>query len=177
MACELHRVGRSERQIESILTRAGVERSKVRGAVGSAITGKYGYACPRLEELGLCLYKDRFRCWWFEKVPRQSQKNYRDRDFWRYGWPGKLRPHYTAIIVYLAIREIEKKRRIYPGSLLYISTRELSRTSGVALGWIGECCEKLKNAGLVEFKRGKQHRWYGKANEIRRIIPIPKPKV
>lgn len=63
IACELHRVGKNEQQLKSLLSKANIKPSKVRSAVKSALTGKYGYACPRLEELGICIYESRFDCW------------------------------------------------------------------------------------------------------------------
>jgi len=171
-ACELHRIGKNDEQIGAILVTVGVSRSKVRSAVQSASTGRYTYGCPKLEDLGYCLEKTRFQCWWFEKIARQSQKSYRERDFWRYGWPKRLGLANT--VIYLALREIEKKRRIYAGSWLFISRRELSNLTGVSPPWVIKCCESLGKVGLIKFKKGLQHRWYGKASEVKRIIPIPK---
>lgn len=176
VACELYRIGKTEDQIVSLLLDLGVNRSKVYSAVSSAIKGKYGYGCPTLEFEGLCLYKVKYECVWYDQIPRHNQKAYRDRDFWRFGWPQKLRPHYAVIVTYLAIIEIEKKRRIWAGSWLFISRRQLSRVSGISQRAIIQSCEKLKKAGLINFRKGTQHRWYGKASQIQRIIPIPRPK-
>lgn len=174
IACELYRIGKNEEQIGRILLNLGIKQSKVRSAIKSAETGKYNYGCPKLEQLGLCLEKTRFDCWWFDKIARQSRKGYRERDFWRYGWPRKLTA--PEAVVYLAIQEIEKRQRIYAGSQLYISRKRLTEVSGVSHSWVLECCERLQKKGLIKFKRGHQHRWYGRASEIQRIIPIPKPK-
>ena len=174
IGCELNRIGTTEKKIEALLNRINVKSSKIRAIIQSLASGKYSYGCPKLEEMGLCLYKSREQCPWYKKIPRQSQKSYRERDFWRFGWPEKL----TAPegIVYLAIKEIEKKRRIYAGSWLCISRKELAKVSGVSHSWVLKCCQRLKEKRLIEFKIGHQHRWYGKASEIKRIIPIPKIK-
>ncbi|MBA7640348.1 hypothetical protein ES703_48013 [subsurface metagenome] len=172
VACELHRVGRTEKQIDSLLTGLGISASKIRGVIKSVASGKYEFGCPRLEEKGICLYKAREDCFWYQAIPRESQKPYRERDFWRFGWPGRL----TAPegMIYLAIKEVEKRRGLPAGSRLYVSRKELANISGRGHSWVLECCERLKKEGLIEFKRGTQHRWYGRASEIKRIIPIPK---
>jgi len=172
VACELHRVGRTEKQIDSLLVRLGIRTSKVRGVIKSVATGKYEFGCPRLEERGICLYEKREDCFWYQAIPRESQRSYRERDFWRFGWPGRLTA--PEIVIYLAIKEVEKRRGLSAGSRLYVSRKELMRVSGVSHSWVLECCERLKKKGLIEFKRGTQHRWYGKASEIKRIIPIPR---
>ena len=175
VACELDRVGRSERQIESLLIKLGVRLSKARSAAKSAATGKYGYGCPRLELEGLCLYEDRSQCWWYQKIPKQSQNGWSEQDFWRFKWPQRLDS--AVALVYLAIGQIEQKRGMYPGSWLFVSRKELAGIAGRSLPWVIKCCEKLKNVGLIDFKKGRQHRWYGQAGELRRVIPIPRPKV
>lgn len=89
VACELHRVGRTEKQIDSLLTRLGISVSKVRGIIKSVATGKYEFGCVgRLEEI--CLYKSREECFYYQAIPRESQRSYRERDFWRFGWPRRL---------------------------------------------------------------------------------------
>ncbi len=176
VGCELFRVGKTEKEIDFFLTKLGIKTSKVRGVVKSVVTGKYEFGCPRLEEEGICLYKTREECFWYQAIPRESQRPYRERDFWRFGWPRRLKPHHTAAIIYLAIREIEKRRKLSAGARLFISRKELSQVSGVSYRRATECCQRLKEEGLIEFKKGTQHRWYGKASEVKRIIPIPKPK-
>jgi len=172
IACELQRIGTKQIKIEVILTKLSIIPSKTKGIIKSLRSRKYSYGCVALERMGLCLYKSRFKCWWYKKIPGQNQKKHRERDFWRFGWTTKL----TAAegIIYLAIAEIEKKRRVYAGAWLYISRKELARVSGRNIKTIIPCLEELKEKGLIKFKKGTQHRWYGKASEVKRIIPIPK---
>jgi len=172
VACELHRVGKTEKEIDSILVSLSISTFRIRGVIKSVITGRYEFGCPRLEARGICLYKSREDCFWYQAIPRESQRSYRERDFWRFGWPGRLTA--PEIVIYLAIKEVEKRRGLPAGSRLYVSRKELMRVSGVSHSWVLECCERLKKKGLIEFKRGTQHRWYGKASEIKRIIPIPR---
>jgi len=174
VACELHRVGRTEKQIESLLMRLNIRDSKVRGVIRSIITGRYEFGCPRLEEKGICLYKVREDCFWYQAIPRESQKPYRERDFWRFGWPRRLTA--PEIVIYLAIREFEKRRGLPAGSRLYMSRKDFIRISGRAVNTIMPSLERLKKKGLIKFKRGTQHKWYGRASEVKRIIPIPRPE-
>ena len=173
VACELHRIGRTEKQIDSLLTGLGIKTSKVRGVIKSIATGRYkGFGCPRLEEKGICLYKAREDCFWYQAIPRESQKPYRERDFWRFGWSSNLTT--PESMIYLAIKEVEKRKGYPAGSRLYVSRKELSELTGVSPPWVTKCCEKLGRVGLIRFKKGSQHRWYGRAGEVKRIIPIPK---
>lgn len=174
VACELHRVGRTEKQIDSLLTRLGIRASKVRGIIKSVATGKYEFRCPTLEGKGICLYKSRQECFWYQAIPRESQKPYRERDFWRFGWPRRLTA--PEIVIYLAIKEFERLKGYPAGSRLYMSRKEFIKISGRAVNTIMPSLERLKKKGLIKFKRGTQHRWYGRASEVRRVIPIPRPE-
>lgn len=187
IACELHRVGKNEQQLKSLLTKANIKDSKVRSAVKSALTGKYGYACPGLEEKGLCLFESRFDCWWFDRIARQSQKEWREQDFWRYHWPRKLGAGKSML--YLAIKDIEKTRGYQAGSKLYVSWDKLQEVSGVSRNTIAGRKDKdglvlskpglevLNEEGLIIYKRGHKRAKGSKglASEISRVIPIPKP--
>lgn len=175
IACELHRIGKNEQQIKSLLTKANVKPSKLRSVVKSAITGTWNYACPGLEERGLCLFESRFDCWWFEKIPRESQKPWREQDFWRYGWPDKLGA--AKSMLYLALRQVEKIRGYKAGSRLYVSWDELQTVSGVNRHTIKPGLEALEKIGLITYKPGQKRAKGSKglATEVTRIIPIPKP--
>jgi len=174
VACELHRVGKTEKEINSLLTRLDIKTSRIRGVIKSVASGKYEFGCPRLEQEGICLYKTREDCFWYQAIPRESQRSYRERDFWRFNWPGRLTS--PEGMIYLAMKEVEKRKRLPAGSRLYVCYKDLAKTSGVSIGWILKCCERLRDKGLIEFKKGSQHRWYRRASEVKRIIPIPRPK-
>ena len=175
IACELFRIGKKKEKVETVLLELGIAYSKTQSAVKSASTGKYNYGCPSLEAEGLCLYENRTECWWYDGIPKQSQKPWKERDFWRFGWPTKLNP--ASIVVYLALREIEHKRQYKAGSRLYVSRKELAELTGLSPPWIVKCLEKLEKPGLISFEKGKQHRWYGIASRAQRVIPIPRPNM
>jgi len=176
IGCELQRIGTTEKKIEALLTRVNVKPSKIRAIIQSLTSGKYSYGCPKLEEMGLCLYKTRFECWWYNKIPRQSQKEWREQDFWRYNWPQRLRP--TVSMLYLAIKAIEKKRRIWAGSWLFISWNEFVEKSGVNRKTVKVGLTRLHQIGLIEYKPGQRRikGSRGLATQVKRVIPIPKPK-
>lgn len=171
---ELHRVGKSDSQIESKLTKLGIKQSRVRGIVKSVSKGIYEYGCPRLLSEGFCLYESRFDCWWYDRIARQSQKQWRERDFWRYGYPDKLGA--AKAILYLALKEIEKIRNYKAGSRLYVSWDELQRVSGVNRHTIKPGLEALETLGLITYKPGQKRAKGSKglASEISRVVPIPK---
>lgn len=175
VSCELCRVGRSNKQIESILTKQNIRPSKIQGILKSVTKDMYSYGCPRLEELDICIYESRFECPWFEKIPRESQKEWRERDFWRYGWAHRLSA--PQVVIYLALKEVEKIRRYRAGSRLYVSWDELQGVSGVNRQTIKPGLEALEKLGLIRYKPGQKRvkGLRGVATEIWRIIPIPKP--
>lgn len=174
-ATELYRVGRTKEQIERILDSHNIEPSKLRSAIKSGVSGKYSYGCPRLEELGLCQFRNRSECWWYQRIPKKNWTNFRERDFWRFHWPKKMKS--TKAMLYLSVREIEKKRRIRAGSWVFIAYEELSRVSGVNPSSIKKSLEGLQKEGLIEFRVGKKRTRGAKvlATQIKRIVPIPRP--
>jgi len=175
IACELVRVGKTKEKVETVLFKLGVACSKAQSAAKSASTGKYSYGCPRLEAEGLCLYENRTECSWYERIHKKSQKRLKERNFWHFKWPARLNP--ASVVVYLALKEIEHKRIYKAGSRLYVSRRELAGLTGISAPWAIKSLEKLDKSGLIKFQKGTQHRWYGKASEVQRIIPIPKPEM
>jgi len=176
VACELFRIGRTKKQIERILEERWVKLSKVQNVIRSISTGKYGgYGCPRVEVLGLCLFSHRSKCWWHQQIPKVSQQHWKERDFWRYQWPQIL--HLAPSMLYLAIREVEMRRRIHPGSCVFISWDELVRVSGVSRPTIPKGLMRLREVGLIQYRKGQRRKAGAKglATIIRRIIPLPKP--
>jgi len=175
LACELQRVGKQPKRIEGILDSLHVRESKIRSILKSLKVRDYEYGCPTLEERGLCIFDKREDCRWWDKIPRINQEAYRERDFWRYGWPEKLSPPLT--VLYLALKEIEKLRGYRAGSRLYVSWDELHKVSGTRRQSLGNKLRYLKKVGLIKYKPGHKRAKGSKglASEIRRIIPISKP--
>ena len=171
---ELHRVGKSDSQIKSKLTKLGIKESRVKGIIKSLSKEVYQNSCPGLLTKGFCLYESRFDCWWYDRIARQSQKEWRERDFWRSKYPDQLGA--ARSMLYLAIKEIEKIRGYKAGSRLYVSWDELQRVSGVNRHTIKPGLEGLDTIGLITYKPGHKRAKGSKglASEISRVIPIPK---
>jgi len=176
LACELHRVGKQAKRIEEILNSLNVKQSKIRNILKSLKVRDYEYGCPTLEEKGLCIFENREDCHWWDKIPRVNQQAFRERDFWRYAWPHRLGA--AKSMLYLALREIEKKRGYTAGSRVYVSWNELQTLTGVSRHTIKPGLEALQRIGLIKYKPGHKRAKGAKglATEIQRIIPIP-PKL
>lgn len=175
IACELHRVGKDKKQIESLLNKAHIKPSKVKSAVKGGITGKWTYRCDRLEELGICIYESQFDCWWCSRIQGKNKRGWEEKDFYRYDWPNRLRR--TEECLYLALRSIEMKRGYQAGSRLFVSFDELHNESRVTKCIIGKKLKVLKGIGLIKYRPGEQRVKGSKARatEVIRIIPIPRP--
>ena len=175
IAGELRRIGYDESRVTRALDQWGrATPSQVCSAVRTTFVRGYEFGCPTLEALDICLFGSRDDCPWFARIPRKSYSSYRERDFYRFGWPKNLRPSEQCI--YLALREVEKKRRMPAGSRLYVSEREMTAVAGICRKTVRTGLRMLKKKGLIEFQSGKRHKHYGIAGTVRRIIPIPKPK-
>lgn len=175
IACELKRVGYTLSQVERRLERWGKARpSEVSSALRVAFEKEYEWGCPRLEEFGICRYKTRYDCPWYSRIPRKNRATYNERDFYRFHWPKNLKPSEQCI--YFALREIEIKRKMPAGTQLFVNERQMADTSGLCRKTVRTGQKALRQKGLIEFKSGQKHKHYGIAGEIRRIIPIPRPK-
>ena len=62
------------------------------------------------------------------------------------------------------------------GSHLFVSERDMAQLAGLCRKTVRNGVKVLKQKGLIEFKSGQRHKHYGIAGQIRRIIPIPRPK-
>ena len=175
IACELKRVGCTPSQAgRKLEIWRHATPSEVRSAVRAAFEKNYEFGCPRLEGLGICLYKSRRDCPWYAQIPRKGQVSYRERDFYRFGWPKGLK--FSEQCIYFTIREIEKKRKMPAGTRLFVSEREMAEVTGGDRKTIRFGLQSLERKGLIQFKKGRQHKHYGIAGEVRRIVPIPRPK-
>jgi len=175
LACELHRVGKQPKRIEKILDSLYVSQSKVTSIVRSLKRTDYKYDCPALEDRGLCLYENHNDCWWWKRSPGKNRKGWEEKDFYRYGWPKRLRR--TEECLYRALRSIETRRGYQPGANLFVSWDELYEESRTVRYRIGEKLKVLRRVGLIKYRPG-DHRVKGskgRATQVTRIIPIPRP--
>ena len=173
IACELKRTGKDNKYIEKKLSALFVMPSKIRSALKSLDNKDYTYGCPKLRLKGICLYEKNDECYWYRQIPKKSYYRYKERDFWRYKWSKILSPAQT--LTYLSLIEIEKLRGFNAGSKLYLSRVQIAGIVNISEPYVIECLTELSRSGLIDFKKGTQHLHYGKASEVKRIIPIPSP--
>lgn len=182
IATELRRIGKSPEVTEKILTEwdkgnfppLGI--SKIRCKIRSAYKTDYTFGCnnePMILEYCEKVNKDFCR---YHKEISPKERIGSDRDFIKYGWPNHLKPG-ARLVYFMALPELEKRRGIKAGEKIFATHREISKICGVGLKRIGKILKELERKGLITYKTGKPYRWRIEASEIRRIIPIPKPKV
>lgn len=175
LACELHRIGNEPKRIRKILNSLYVKESKITGILKSIKTKGYKFDCSTLEDRGFCLEKEKEDCLWWKKSPDKNKRGWQEKDFYTYGWPEKLRR--TEECLYRAIRAIEIRRGWQPGIRLFVSLDELHEQSRVAKRIMTKKLKVLKRVGLIKYFPG-EHRIKGsrgRATQVTRIIPIPKP--
>lgn len=175
LACELHRVGKEPKRIEKVLEGLYISQSKVHSILKSLRTKEYKYDCPNLEESGYCLYEKHNDCWWWKRSPGKNKKGWEEKDFYRYGWPKKLK--LTEERLYTTLRTIEIKRGWPAGSRLFVTWEELYQESKISRDTIGKKLEALRKIGLIKYRPGEERVKGSKARatQVTRIIPIPRP--
>ena len=79
----------------------------------------------------------------------------------------------SAFKTYGGLCRLEKMKGIKPGRALIFTHRELARLTGLSRPTVAETLKNLFFAGLILYIKGKQHKKYKTASDVRRIIPIP----
>lgn len=173
LASELNRVGKEAKRIEKILDSLYISQSKINSILKSLKAKDYKFDCSTLEDRGFCLFKDHKDCWWWKKSP--DKKEWEEKDFYRYGWPKKLK--LTEERLYTTLRTIEIKRGWLPGSRLFVTWEELYQESKISRDTIGKKLEALRKIGLIKYRPGEERVKGSKARatQVTRIIPIPRP--
>lgn len=88
------------------------------------------------------------------------------------GWLKKL--NCGEIKAYNGLCEIEKRKGLKAGQLIFCSQSEIANVSGISKPTVQLALSNLFFEGLIKYKKGEQHIWKHKAGEIQRIIPIPR---
>ncbi len=147
-----------------------IKHSALQSTTGTALRNAYNYSCrhPNLREY--CVGAD--LC---EYAKGQSDRSTHDyRAFFRYHWQQILKN--KAVLVYwMALPELEKRKGMKPGSVIYENHTEIAKMAGITPKYVKGALEELAAYRLIEFKPGIPRKWEGKATEVRRIFPIPKP--
>lgn len=147
--------------------------AKIRSASKTKHNGqKITYGCSGRQQLiaSNCLTKD--NCPYFQKnFASTKYNNVSIYDFINSRKFKKLSG--TNVKIYLSLVSLEKIKHVSPGQWLITSHRNLESRSGVCRQTISEILKTLHFEGLIEYKKGLQHRHLKTASEIRRVIPIP----
>ncbi|HCJ67505.1 MAG TPA: hypothetical protein DHV62_09375 [Elusimicrobia bacterium] len=181
IATELRRIGKTSEVAEKILFRWDEKNSPrlgfgvIRNKIKSAYRREYTFGCNNELLQSYCQNIDKQFCRYYREFTQLNNlgRKTSNRDFYKYGWQQKLSLSEQA--VYHSLIELEKKRGVWAGSLLFASHREIAEISGVSLNTIGKGLSGLTKYRLITYKPGEPYRWRVVASEIRRIIPIPEP--
>jgi len=177
IATELRRIG-EEREKAAIILNAwnsnnsqALKPSELNGIVQRAYRKGYAYGCNRPIVVEYC--PGRENCTYYKNLFATPGKH-RERYFYKYGWQRIL--NLSQICLYHGLIEIEKMRGLRPGELIIAPYRLISKTSGVNIALITKGLDRLAKLSLIKWRKGQPFRWQEVATEIRRIVPIPRPK-
>mgnify|MGYP002335735560 CR=1 FL=1 len=176
IAAELVKIGYDRERILYELTRWNkgnnppIKQSALQSTVRTALRKNYNYSCrhPNLKEF--CVGSD--MCSYAKGQSNQSKFNF--RIFFKYRWQLIL-SHKSKLVYWLALPELEKQKGQKPGSVIYENHTEIAKMAGITPKYVKSALKELAGYGLIWYKPGIPRKWEGKATEIQRIFPIPKP--
>lgn len=180
IAVELKRIGEKKEETAKILqiwnsrNSQSLRPNELNGLIDRVYSGPHVYGCnsPMVREY--CPEKE--NCPHYKALfPTRTRKaRHRERDFYRYGWQKILTPGLTGF--YHGLKEVETALSLRPGELIVGSYNSISQRTGVAGSHLTEYLNTLEGVGLIKCKIGEPYKWHKTATEIRRMIPIPRPK-
>lgn len=139
------------------------------------------------DKKGILKYSNAYSCKWFlsqaiDFCIGQDTCYYRQEflangkqtepDYISLGWQHLLTAGELLTLI-IGIPKIERLRGFRKGSDLYVSIYQLEKITGLDKSGFKRILTKLQGFGLIEYKPGKQHKRYGQATEIKRILPPP----
>lgn len=147
-----------------------LKQSDLKSTVSTSLRHNYNYSCKHEYLKEFCVGFD--VCSHSKGLSNISRYNF--RAFFNYHWQQILKN--KAVMVYmLALPELGLRKGLKPGDVIYENQAAIARTAGISRKHVKGALEELATFGLIEYKPGVPRRWEGKASEIRRIFPIPKP--
>jgi len=179
IASELRRIGSSMEEVEWRVARWNennnppLRYSEYIKAVNNAFGKEYNYSCEGGKLDSTCIGKEMCP---FYRGALGKRKSYNNRPFISYQWP-RLLNNAAKDIYIIALVELERRRQVGPGGLIFTAQREIADIAGISRRSVKPGLEELVHKELIDYKPGKPRLWEGKASEIRRIIPIPKPPI
>jgi hypothetical protein len=176
LASEFVKIGFDSQRIEhellkwNKLNNPPIKESAILSTIKTAIRNNYNYSCRHDFVKEFCIGFD--LCSYPKRLARIHQINF--RLFFAYHW--QLILSNIAVLVYwVALPELEKRKGLKPGSVIYENHSEIAKFAGISKKYVRNALENLAVYGLIQYKPGTARKWEGKATEVRRIFPIPKP--
>ncbi|MBE0426371.1 MAG: hypothetical protein IBX72_06965 [Nitrospirae bacterium] len=176
LASEFVKLGFERNRIEhellewNRLNNPPLRQSAIFSTINTAIRRKYNYSCRYAFLKEFCIGQD--LCIFSKGLSRVYKINF--RLFFTYHWQLIL-SNKSKLVYWVALPELEKRKGLKPGSVIYENHVEIARFAGISKKYVRPALEELSAYGLIEYRPGTPRRWEGKATEVRRIFPIPKP--
>lgn len=177
LATELRSIGQKREKAAIILTAWNSDNShtlrpnELKGIIARAYSKDHTYGCNHPMVVDHC--PGRENCSYYDRLFAR-QGRYSEWDFYKRRWQRILSP--TGIALYHGIRRLERVQNLKPRQLIVAPYDLISSTTGIAGSHLTENLRRLEEAGLIWWRKGQPYRWRKEATEIRRVIPIPKPK-
>ncbi len=177
LASEMKRMGISQEKATDYILKWNEpnnppkSQSEILSTIRTAYRKDYNYSCRHWAFEGCCVGKD--MCVYY-KGALSKRKYYNNRVFYNYRW--QLILSSAQHLIYHSLIELERKRGVGAGGLIIANHKQIAYFSGITPKYIGVSLQNLQSFGLIKYKAGIPRKWEGKASEIRRIVPIPKPK-
>jgi hypothetical protein len=147
-----------------------IKYNSLNSTINTALRNHYRYSCKHEYLREFCIGFD--LCLYSKGKSNNSSFNF--RTFFSYHWQLILSTK-AKLIYWLALPELEKRKGLKPGSIIYECHHEIAKYAGISRKYVKGGLEELVKFNLIEYKVGTPRKWEGKASEIRRIFPIAKP--
>lgn len=178
LIAEMMRLDLDRDQIKEILESWNQDNSpplttvEIQTAITNAGREKYEYSCEHPILAGFCTGSE---CP-YDKHRKPPPKKVRNFKFLDYCWPQILTKR-QVLIYFLSIPYLEVKNRVGPGGLIFANHMQIAEIAGLAVKRVGSDLQTLADAGLIHYTPGIPRVWERKASEVRRVIPIPPPRL
>lgn len=176
LASEFVKMGFQRQRIEhellkwNKLNEPPLKQSAIYSTINTAIRNSYNYSCRHDFLSEFCIGHD--LCTFSKGLSRVNKINF--RLFFTYHWQLIL-SNKSKLVYWIALPELEKRKGLKPGSVIYENHVEIAKFAGISKKYVRPALEELTAYGLTEYKPGIPRKWEGKATEVRRLFPIPKP--
>lgn len=178
IASELRRLGKNEDFVLAYLrnwnqkNRPPRRLSEIESAVNSAFRKEYRYSCKSVYLEPFCVGREFCS---FAKLLSPNGRCTNNRKFLEYGWQNLL-SNSAKDLYYIGIVELERRQGVWAGGKVIANHKKFARFAGIDPKTVGKALLELAKTPLIKrFKMGTPRKWEGKATEIQRTIPIPRP--